>query len=147
MSKIDKVGQSMEQEKSNPSDTIGPRSGKRYYSISEVSELLDEKAHVLRYWETQFPLLRPKKGRGGNRMYQDRDLDMLRSIQEMLHQRGYTIAGARARINADYRKRAEEQKAQISMDFLAPSDRRRLRSIRTELAELRDWLAGRREIH
>ena len=68
---------------------------RKYYSIREVSELLEVKAHVLRYWETQFPHLRPRKHRGGARMYQDRDLDLLRSIKEMLYDRGYTIAGAR----------------------------------------------------
>jgi DNA-binding transcriptional MerR regulator len=119
-----------------------PRPAKRYYSIREVSELLDEKPHVLRYWETQFPLLRPRKNRAGNRMYQERDLDLLRSIQEMLHVRGYTIAGARTHIAADHRRRESERRAQMDIDFLAPSDRRKLREIRSELLELRAWLAG-----
>jgi DNA-binding transcriptional MerR regulator len=117
--------------------------GKRYYSIREVSELLNEKAHVLRYWETQFPLLRPRKNRAGNRMYQEGDIDLLRSIQEMLHVRGYTIAGARAHIGTDHRQRESERRAQIDLDFLRPSDRRKLREIRAELVELREWLAGR----
>jgi len=97
---------------------------------------------VLRYWETQFPLLRPKKNRGGNRMYQDRDLDLLRSIQEMLYQRGYTISGARKRLNAERRKAEAEARPQMDLDFLSPSDRKQLRAIREELVKLRDWLAG-----
>jgi DNA-binding transcriptional MerR regulator len=118
---------------------------RRYYAISEVSEMLGEKAHVLRYWETQFPLLRPKKGRGGSRMYQDKDLDLLRTIQEMLHQKGYTIAGAKARIAADHRKRLPVVEPQMDLDFLTLRDRKQLRLIRNELAQLRDWLQGRGE--
>ena len=117
---------------------------KKYFSISEVSSMLDVKPHVLRYWESQFPLLRPRKSRGGNRMYQAKDLDVVRCIQEMLHQRGYTIAGAKQRIAAEMRKRSPvpEGERQLDLDFLPPSHRRELRRIRNELASLRDWLAG-----
>jgi len=115
---------------------------KKYYSISEVSEMLQVKSHVLRYWETQFPLLRPRKNRGGNRMYQEKDLDMLRSIQEMLYQRGYTISGARRRLTRESRKTEQETKPQMDLDFLTPADRKQLRSLREELVKLRDWLAG-----
>jgi DNA-binding transcriptional MerR regulator len=114
---------------------------KRYHSISEVSELLDVRPHVLRYWETQFPALRPKKSRGGARRYQERDLDLLRSIKEMLYERGYTIAGARQRIRSEQRRRPAER-PQMEMDFLSPSDRRQLRTIRDELVRLRNWLRG-----
>jgi DNA-binding transcriptional MerR regulator len=119
------------------------RPAKRYYSISEVSEMLGEKAHVLRYWESQFPLLRPKKSRGGSRMYQDKDLDLLRSIQEMLHEKGYTIAGAKVRIGADHRRRLISVEPQMDLDFLTPRDRKQLRLIRSELVRLRDWLERR----
>lgn len=72
---------------------------KLYYSISEVSEMLGVKPHVLRYWETQFGSLRPKKSRAGNRMYRERDVEALRQIQELLHVRRYTIAGARRELS------------------------------------------------
>ena len=72
---------------------------KLYYSISEVSEMLGVKPHVLRYWETQFGALRPKKSRAGNRMYRERDVEILRQIQELLHVRRYTIAGARRELS------------------------------------------------
>ena len=114
----------------------------RYYSISEVSEILDERPHVLRYWETQFPSLRPRKSRAGNRMYQERDLDLLRSIQEMLHERGYTIAGARAQLNS-LRRKTPEGRSQMDLDFLSPEEHKQLRLIREELAALRDWLSSR----
>lgn len=72
---------------------------KLYYSISEVSEMLGVKPHVLRYWETQFGALRPKKSRAGNRMYRERDVEILRQIQDLLHVRRYTIAGARRELS------------------------------------------------
>jgi DNA-binding transcriptional MerR regulator len=79
-----------------PEDQNAPESLKKlYYSISEVSDMLAVKPHVLRYWESQFGALRPKKNRAGNRMYRERDVEILRRIQELLHVRRYTIAGAR----------------------------------------------------
>ena len=81
---------------------------KLYRSISEVSEMLDVKAHVLRYWETQFSMLRPKKNRAGNRMYRPEDVRLLLRIKELLYDRRYTIAGAR-RTLLDDRKLDEPQ--------------------------------------
>jgi DNA-binding transcriptional MerR regulator len=68
---------------------------KLYRSISEVSDMLDVKPHVLRYWETQFSMLRPKKNRAGNRMYRPDEVKMLLRIKELLYERRYTIEGAR----------------------------------------------------
>jgi DNA-binding transcriptional MerR regulator len=113
---------------------------KRYHSISEVAEMLALEPYVLRYWETQFPNLRPRKNRAGSRMYQDKDIDLLRTIKQMLHERGYTIAGARKRLAAERRSAPEAAVPQIDLDFLTPSERRQLRTIRDELARLRDWL-------
>jgi DNA-binding transcriptional MerR regulator len=112
----------------------------RYYSISEVAEQIEVKAHVLRYWETQFPLLRPRKHRSGSRRYTEKDIDILRTIREMLHERGYTIAGARARLVEEQRQQQAEASPQSPLDFLAPSDRRQLRIIRDDLASLRERL-------
>lgn len=116
------------------------RAARRYYSIREVGELLGVKPHVLRYWETQFPPLRPRKSRGGARMYQENDLDVLRSIREMLHERGYTIAGARQRLLEERRKAAPEP--QIQLDFVPPKERRRWREIRDDLSDLLGVLQG-----
>lgn len=82
-----------------PEDPDAESVKKLYYSISEVSEMLGVKPHVLRYWETQFGALRPKKSRAGNRMYRERDVEILRQIQELLHVRRYTIAGARRELS------------------------------------------------
>ena len=72
---------------------------KLYYSISEVSKRLGVKPHVLRYWETQFRWLRPKKNRAGNRSYQEKDLVLLEQIRELLYDRRFTIEGARKEID------------------------------------------------
>lgn len=116
------------------------RPAKKYHSIREVSEMLEVAPHVLRYWETQFSVLRPRKNRAGTRMYQERDLDILRSIREMLYERGYTISGARQRLLQERRRRVEESEPQAELDFLAPNDRKRLREVRDELARLLDLL-------
>ena len=68
---------------------------KLYYSIREVGELTELKPHVLRYWEGEFPQLRPKKNRAGNRAYTDADIEVVRQIQALLRDDKYTIEGAR----------------------------------------------------
>ena len=66
-----------------------------YYSITEVSKILGEEQHVLRYWEREFPQLRPQKNRAGNRVYAEKDLDVLRVIKRLLREERYTVAGAK----------------------------------------------------
>jgi DNA-binding transcriptional MerR regulator len=69
-------------------------SRKLYYSITEVAEMAQVKPHVLRYWETEFPALRPKKNRAGNRTYRERDVRLVLTIRKLLYEEGYTIRGA-----------------------------------------------------
>lgn len=66
-----------------------------YYSITEVSKMLGEEQHVLRYWEREFSQLRPQKNRAGNRIYADKDLQVLRMIKRLLREERYTVAGAK----------------------------------------------------
>lgn len=68
---------------------------KRYFTIGEVSELCDVKPHVLRYWEQEFPPLKPVKRRGNRRYYQRHDVVLIRQIRSLLYEQGYTIGGAR----------------------------------------------------
>lgn len=82
------------------------RTEKLYYSIREVSERTGVKPHVLRYWESQFSMLRPLKGSGGNRRYRPRDVAMVETIQDLLHQKGFTIAGARKLLQTRMRGRS-----------------------------------------
>ena len=75
--------------------------GKRYFTIGEVSELCDVKPHVLRYWEQEFPQLKPVKRRGNRRYYQRHDVIMIRQIRSLLYEQGFTIGGARQRLEQD----------------------------------------------
>lgn len=72
--------------------------GKRNLRIGEVSELLDVRHHVLRYWESEFPEVAPSKSRQGHRLYSRRDLDILLHVKWLLHEEGYTIAGAKEQL-------------------------------------------------
>lgn len=75
--------------------------GKRYFTIGEVSELCDVKPHVLRYWEQEFPQLKPVKRRGNRRYYQRQDVLTIRQIRTLLYDHGFTIGGARTRLSED----------------------------------------------
>lgn len=68
---------------------------KLYYSIGEVSKITGLKPHVLRYWESEFPMLSPMKNRAGNRVYRERDLKLIQYIKYLLYEKKYTIDGAR----------------------------------------------------
>lgn len=80
--------------KSEKSELPGLES-KLYYSIREVAAYTDIKAHVLRYWEQEFPTLRPKKNRAGNRNYRPRDIEEVLKIRKLLYEDGFKIDGAR----------------------------------------------------
>ena len=89
----------------SPLKTDTESDSKLYRSISEVAELVGVKQHVLRYWETQFSMLRPRKNRAGNRMYRPDEVKLLMEIKELLYHRRFTIAGAKRRL-LDQRKDA-----------------------------------------
>ena len=78
--------------------------GKRYFTIGEVSDLCAVKPHVLRYWEQEFPQLKPAKRRGNRRYYQRQDVIMIRQIRSLLYEQGFTIGGARQRLEGESRK-------------------------------------------
>ncbi|KPL01254.1 MAG: hypothetical protein AMJ91_00975 [candidate division Zixibacteria bacterium SM23_73_3] len=71
---------------------------KLYYSISEVSQITKIKPYVLRFWEKEFNLLKPKKNKAGNRSYQQRDIDLINQIKHLLYEEGYTIEGAKSKL-------------------------------------------------
>lgn len=77
---------------------LPPIPGKRYFTISEVSELCAVKPHVLRYWEQEFPKLQSVKRRGNRRYYQHHDVLLIREIRSLLYVEGFTISGARNRL-------------------------------------------------
>lgn len=86
---------------------------KLYYSISEAATMTKVKPHVLRYWETQFKMLRPRKNKAGNRMYRKRDLKLVMLIKELLYDKGFTIAGAQKKLAAE----KTEVRDQVEMKF------------------------------
>ena len=77
---------------------------KRYFTIGEASKICDVKAHVLRYWEQEFAELDPIKRKGNRRYYQQKDLVMILRIKELLHNKGFTIEGAKNMINSNQGK-------------------------------------------
>lgn len=86
--------------------------GKRYFTIGEVSKLCGVKSHVLRYWEQEFPNLKPMKRRGNRRYYQRQDVLLIRQIRSLLYDNGYTISGARQKLNGED---ADEDHAQTHL--------------------------------
>ncbi len=80
---------------------LPPIPGKRYFTIGEVAELCQVKPHVLRYWEQEFPQLKPVKRRGNRRYYQRHDVELIRRIRGLLYEQGFTIGGARQRLEGD----------------------------------------------
>jgi DNA-binding transcriptional MerR regulator len=112
-------------------------SQKLYYSIGEVSDLLKVKPHVLRYWETQFPVLSPKKNRAGNRTYRVRDIKLLFAIQTLLYERRYTIAGARAKLK-EFGNDPTVLAEQLNIPFTDPEKRRVITSLKGDLLELKE---------
>jgi DNA-binding transcriptional MerR regulator len=80
---------------------LPPIPGKRYFTIGEVSDLCGVKPHVLRYWEQEFPQLKPVKRRGNRRYYQRQDVLMIRQIRSLLYEQGFTIGGARQKMSGE----------------------------------------------
>ena len=83
---------------------------KRYFTIGEVSDLCAVKPHVLRYWEQEFPQLKPAKRRGNRRYYQQHDVQMIRTIRDLLYEQGFTIGGARQKLSSPVEKIAQPSK-------------------------------------
>ena len=103
---------------------LPPIPAKRYFTIGEVSDLCLVKPHVLRYWEQEFPQLKPVKRRGNRRYYQRQDVLVIRQIRSLLYDQGFTIGGARQRLAGDEARDDVSQSQQI------------VRQVRLELEEL-----------
>ncbi len=98
---------------------LPPIPGKRYFTIGEVSELCQVKPHVLRYWEQEFPQLKPVKRRGNRRYYQRHDVIMIRQIRSLLYEQGFTIGGARQKLDGEDAQDDKNQSHQIIRQLLA----------------------------
>lgn len=97
---------------------------KRYFTIGEVSELCAVKPHVLRYWEQEFPDLKPVKRRGNRRYYQRHDVMLIRQIRSLLYEQGFTIGGARQQLSGEEAREDVSQSQQV------------IKQLRTELEGL-----------
>lgn len=93
--------------------------GKRYFTIGEVSELCGVKAHVLRYWEQEFPQLSPVKRRGNRRYYQRQDVLTIRQIRSLLYDQGYTIGGAKQKLSSDDSEGEVTKNSQLIKQMIA----------------------------
>ena len=89
----------METTSNHAKGPLPPIPAKRYFTIGEVSELCGVKPHVLRYWEQEFTQLKPVKRRGNRRYYQHHEVLLIRRIRELLYDQGFTISGARNRLD------------------------------------------------
>ena len=122
---------------------LPPIPAKRYFTIGEVSELCGVKPHVLRYWEQEFTQLKPVKRRGNRRYYQHHEVLLIRRIRELLYEEGFTISGARNRLDSSL---AHEEKAearvQRSPAAPVPSGGVDLAAIKRELRAVLDQLQG-----
>ena len=103
---------------------LPPIPGKHYFNIGEVSELCLVKPHVLRYWEQEFPQLKPIKRRGNRRYYQRHDVLVVREIRNLLYEQGFTIGGARQQLANEN----EPKKKAV--------DKKVIQELRTELEEI-----------
>ena len=111
--------------------------GKRYFTIGEVSELCAVKPHVLRYWEQEFSQLKPVKRRGNRRYYQRHDVVLIREIRGLLYEQGFTIGGARQRLDTD-----EKTEVEVSSTVTQASDKKQLvKELLKDLEDLQTLLA------
>jgi DNA-binding transcriptional MerR regulator len=108
-----------------------PDNKKIYYSIGEVCLMTGLESHVLRYWETEFPLLRPKKNRAGNRAYRDKDIEIIRFIKHLLYEEQYTILGAKRKC-----AEAKDNMRQTELTLDQPTSSAAMRPIKQELRDL-----------
>ena len=116
---------------------LPPIPAKRYFTIGEVSELCGVKPHVLRYWEQEFTQLKPVKRRGNRRYYQHHEVLLIRRIRELLYEEGFTISGARNRLDHSF---AENEKHDPAARNRLPTGPVDLASVKRELRELLDAL-------
>ena len=124
---------------------LPPIPAKRYFTIGEVSELCGVKPHVLRYWEQEFTQLKPVKRRGNRRYYQHHEVLLIRRIRELLYEEGFTISGARNRLdNSLSHDEKPEAPARTgrAQPAPAPSGGVDLAAIKRELRAVLDQLQG-----
>ena len=112
---------------------------KLFFKIGEVCEITDTQPYVLRYWESEFPALAPAKNSSGQRIYRRRDIETVLRIKQLLYEEGFTIAGAKKRLEAEMAGRAEHAHPRRRRRSWSPSSRPTIRRVRPS-QEVRDTL-------
>lgn len=122
---------------------LPPIPAKRYFTIGEVSELCGVKPHVLRYWEQEFTQLKPVKRRGNRRYYQHHEVLLIRRIRELLYEEGFTISGARNRLDNSRVEAEERPEPSVPKELrIAPGAGVDVAAIKRELRAVLDQLQG-----
>ena len=109
---------------------------RRYYSISKVADLTGLKQHILRFWESEFPILKPRKNRAGNRAYTERDIKIVQLIKRLLYEEKYTIDGAKNRLKTD-RQFIDNQ---LSLPLITVDRKVEIQNIRSNLLKLMEMI-------
>ena len=120
--------------------TLPPIPAKRYFTIGEVAELCRVKPYVLRYWEQEFTQLKPMKRRGNRRYYQHHEVLLIRRIRDLLYEQGFTINGARHRLDTEGAEPRAAARASASAVRVVMADAITLDDVRDELVEIRNLL-------
>jgi DNA-binding transcriptional MerR regulator len=121
---------------------LPPIPAKRYFTIGEVSDLCGVKPHVLRYWEQEFTQLKPVKRRGNRRYYQHHEVLLIRRIRELLYEEGFTISGARNRLDSNAAPQEEKPEPGVRNGRAAPANGVDLSALKRELRAVLDQLQG-----
>jgi DNA-binding transcriptional MerR regulator len=115
---------------------LPPIPAKRYFTIGEVSDLCGVKPHVLRYWEQEFTQLKPVKRRGNRRYYQHHEVLLIRRIRELLYEEGFTISGARNRLDNAASQAEEKSEAPARNGRAVPANGVDVSAIKRELRDI-----------
>ena len=118
---------------------------KLFFKIGEVCEITDTQPYVLRYWESEFPALAPAKNSSGQRIYRRRDIETVLRIKELLYQEGFTIAGAKKRLETEMGGKGDTPGSQAAAAAAGPADeksRAALTQVREQLREILTLLNG-----
>jgi len=112
---------------------------KLYFKIGEVARLAGVEPYVLRFWETEFPALKPGKSKTGQRLYRRREVELALQIKTLLHEQGFTIAGAKQKLKSEH----HGKKAQTALPLTGGQERELLRKVRAELDAIAELLERR----
>lgn len=124
-----------------------PQIKKLYYSIGEVADLTALKPYVLRYWETEFSVLKPTKNRAGNRIYKDKDIKIIFHIKYLLYDQKYTIEGARNQLKAlNFEEMGEISSPKLKLSKAAPAKENEEDTLINALSAIRKGLLDMKKI-